>query len=82
MGAGANAAIVIVVLLLFFLPIIPYTFQSSSNILSSSKVTGTVSVTYYIFHCGLAANVQGTSTAFGGLVSSSVQAGTHFLCSS
>ena len=83
MGTGAKVAIILGVLLVlfFFVPLVPYNNTSSSYFgAATTTVTAQMSPSFYMFGCGVVLNMQGTGSMFGVTVSQS-QSVSGFYCS-
>ncbi len=66
MAKGWIIVAVVLIVVFFFVPIVPYTSSTSSAFgLASTQVTGQVSPSFYIFGCGLVLDVRGTGSVFG-----------------
>jgi len=77
---GRNVAIVVVLLAFFFLvPVFPYTFASASFLGVSAQATGSVSLSYPVFHCGMVVNVQ-ASASFQGFSASQSKTNPGWVC--
>ena len=79
--AGRNIGILFVLLLLFFfLPIIPFTFASYSFLGGNAQATGDVSMSFAMFHCGMVVNVQASGSFAGYTVGSYSEGNPGFVC--
>lgn len=77
---GRNVTILAVLLVVFFLvPVIPYTFASSSFLGVNVQATGDVSSSYAVFHCGMVVNVQ-ASASFQGYSTSRTPTNPGWVC--
>jgi hypothetical protein len=63
---GRNIAITVILLVIFFVvPIVPYTFVNYSYAGGYAHAMGDVSLSFAIFHCGEVVNVQASGLYFG-----------------
>lgn len=78
---GRNVgALFVLVLLFFFLPVVPYTFASYSFLGTNAQATGSVSLSFVLLHCGMVVNVQASGSFLGSSVGSYSYGNPGFVC--
>ncbi len=81
MSARKWAIVLVVVGLVFFLaPFVPYTSASGHILGASYRVTADVSPSYYLFRCGSYINHEATATAQGFSSMYQITQGYTFTC--